>query len=158
MSTVTGELNAKHYKVQMEWRIPNFMTLIDENIHKIDERVTSSEFEFLGATWCIRMHPCGETKKKSKGRIGLYLIKRYGPNVVVKYCLKLLGVKKENYVLLTGTKMFDVNDKGWGSSRLISVSNLLESKSDFAPKNIVTIACSVELVDPTSFESNYRPL
>lgn len=152
MSRNIGEVSAQSGEVQMEWRVPDFSSLTE----KTNEYYNSPTFNFLDASWYMRIYPNGQSNFNSAGHFGLYLLRGdAGQEITVKFCLKLVSVEQKNSVTWAQRYTFGVKNEGWGCPKLISRPFLLARKSEFAPEDTVTIVCSVKREDPNYLEGNY---
>lgn len=138
-SMVIGEVSETQSEVEVQWRIPDFFTLSD----KVDDCYISPTFYFAGTSWYVQIHPNGETTRDSSGHIGIFLVRGdSGPAISVKYHLKVVGSKENKE--FSSTADFTTKGCGWGISKIMVRSNLLERKSEFAPGDVVTIRCSLK--------------
>lgn len=140
MATI-GDICETRGEIVMEWRIKDYSSL-----HQLtDIPYESPKFYFSGASWNIRLYNNGQTVNDSSGWLGLY-VRRWssGSPVNLNYSLGLKSIDGKNDVRITETSVFDRKDYGWGKSKVITKTALMEQKSELIPSDILTVVCSLK--------------
>lgn len=138
-----GDLCQIKEEIGYEWKIGNFYQLLGET-QIIDTCYESPKFCFSGACWEIWIYLNGETKYKTSGWIGLYLVKMStGSPVTVDFSLglKTIDGKTDSNLTTTYEYVFNKSNGRYGWYRFISRSSLMEKKSKLCPSDDLTVIC-----------------
>lgn len=147
MGTV-GELSENPGEFAIEWRIKDFFSPLPE----IDTSYFSPVFTFAGASWKFEIFPNGRKEcymsdgktKNTEGTIALYLHRQSsGPPINLEYSLglKMLDGNENHKRHLT----YNFEKKiGYGFAEFLSISKILEKKSELVPSDALTVVCKMK--------------
>lgn len=146
MATI-GKVQSIKREFNFEWQIENFLSLPEED----GKSYTSPSFSFAGESWHLRIYPHGELENNSVAYVGVYLIRNMSVHPIT--LALFLGIKavdgeKEHEIQIIC--VFDKENDGYGTSKLLKRSTLSQKKSEIVPSDVLTIVCTIDYYFRTS--------
>lgn len=137
----TGKVDITPKEIDIEWKIQDFLSLpIKEGSY-----LSSPEFKFAGASWCLYLYPNGDIGDDSVGFIDIYLV-RQSPglliNVKMFFSLKSVCGMREQFA--SYTYVFNQTYAGYGATRYLSRAVLLKRKSELLPSDALTVVFTLK--------------
>lgn len=145
-----GQITINHPFI--EWKIFDYFLLLG----KKDQHYYSPSFFYIGNEWHLEICPNGE-KKKNVGWTGLYLHKEQSSNS--KNIAVILGIRSSDgkmYESWQGKHVFEESKRVCGVANLLPRSEIHSKRSLIAPKNCLTVVCTMnEISERSSSEGKY---
>lgn len=136
--------------VELEWKIKNF---------SIDALYKSPIFKFMQRSWMLVCYSNNETKKKSVGWTGIYLmLEEACPRLALEISVSLKKMTGERVPLFSGVGTYKKKNSGWGTKTAIMKSTLKERNEELIPFNNLTIVVTLKIVFQDCKSTSQRQL
>ncbi|GKV10567.1 hypothetical protein SLEP1_g21911 [Rubroshorea leprosula] len=125
------------------WKIQNFSK-------QNEEMIESESFISEGLEWVVYLYPRGNPKTDSRGHLSMYLKLKDGTAESELACARCSLVIKDqyydNHLSFTGIASGSSFKYGWGSSKIISLSELRNYSNYFLIDDTLVIEAKVEAI------------
>lgn len=142
MATV-GKVQNVAREFNFEWKIDNFFSLSEKYY-------ICTSFSLAGESWYLSIYPNGRSEANSVGFIDVFLHRKVnGPPISLVWSTGVKTHEGKKVRVMQFTHVFE-NSIGWGSSKFLKRSELLQKKSELVPLDALTLICHIEYYSKSS--------